>query len=176
MQFEGGRNTSQNRSFSSGFLVPVQFFGPKNGRRFPRSAAAAIAAADFTDGPGQFCYIFFEMSDSSENKFNVVILISGMEKFIAKDMSEKMEFGRAGYDYKNLVFDEAHHCGIWKMTRVIDGEVCDMGYEVVRGKRYKNPDGSIVYRYPGDEDFGSYGFFSYNPDRCMEILSGWLKD
>ena len=103
-------------------------------------------------------------------------LTKTMKKTVKTDVSKKVEFRRAGYDYRMLVFDEAHHCGIWKMTRVIDGEVLDMGYEVVKGIKTVNPDGTVVYRYPCSEEFGTYGFFSYNPDRCMEILSGWLKD
>lgn len=99
-----------------------------------------------------------------------------MKEISAIDLSEKMEFRRAGYDYQNVVFDAAHHCGIWKMTRVIDGKVEDMGYEVVRGMKRRNPDGTVVYCYPGDEQFGVYGFFTYNLDRCREILEGWLKE
>ena len=96
------------------------------------------------------------------------------EKTVRTDISEKMEFRRAGYDYKNVVFDAAHHCGIWKMTKVIDGKVEDMGYEVVRGVKKINPDDSIVYVYPSDEQFGVYGFFTYRLDKCREILESWI--
>ena len=98
------------------------------------------------------------------------------EKTVRTDISEKMEFRRAGYDYKNVVFDAAHHCGIWRMTKVIDRKVEGMGYEVVKGVRKKNPDGGVVYCYPGDEQFGVSGFFSYDYDRCKEIMDRWLKE
>ena len=97
-----------------------------------------------------------------------------MEKTVRTDISEKMAFSRAGYDYQNIVFDKEHHCGIWKVSKKIDGVVQDMGYEVVRGIKRKNPDGSIVYVYPGDEQFGVNGFYSYDLDRCREILDSWI--
>lgn len=36
-----------------------------------------------------------------------------------------------------------------------------MGYEVIKPKKYKNPDGSIVRTYPSTSEFGTYG--SYLP-------------
>ena len=97
-----------------------------------------------------------------------------MEKIAYKDISQKMTFRRAGYDYKNIVFDPEHHSGIWKMSKKIDGIVKDMGYEVVRGVKRKNPDGSIVYCYPNDEQFGIYGFYTHSLERCKEILDSWI--
>lgn len=93
-----------------------------------------------------------------------------------RDISQKMTFRRAGYDYENIVYDPLHHCGIWKMTRVIDGKVEDMGYEVVKGVKRVNPDGGIVYIYPSDEQFGMYGFFTYSLERCKEIMDRWLME
>lgn len=97
---------------------------------------------------------------------------------LTKDISEKMEFSRVGYDYKNIVFDADHHCGIWKMTKNVGGIFKDMGYEVVKGHKYKNPDGSIVYRYPSDEKFGVNGFYTFDFDKCKKILDSWctIKD
>ena len=46
-------------------------------------------------------------------------------------------------------------------------------YEVVRGKRYVNPDGSIVYTYPGSEDWGRYGYTVYK-NRFAEKLINFL--
>ena len=56
-----------------------------------------------------------------------------MKQITSLDISQKMKFSRVGYDYENIIFDPVHHCGIWKMTKVIDGVVEDMGYEVVKG-------------------------------------------
>ena len=60
------------------------------------------------------------------------------------------------------------------MSKETDGVVKDMGYEVVKGVKRMNPDGSIVYVYPVDEQFGVYGFYTYNLERCKEILDSWL--
>ena len=91
-----------------------------------------------------------------------------------KSISEKMTFRRSGCDYQNIVFNEEHYCGIWKMSKETDGVVKDMGYEVVKGVKRMNSDGSIVYVYPGDEEFGIYGFYTYNLERCKEILDSWI--
>ena len=46
--------------------------------------------------------------------------------------------------------------------------------EVVKGKKYTNPDGTVIRTYPGSEDFGSYGFCisrnSLFKDRIIEFL------
>ena len=97
-----------------------------------------------------------------------------MEKTVRTDISERMTFSRAGYDYQNIVFDKEHHCGIWKVSIEIDGIVNDIGYEVVRGIKKKNSDGSIVYVYPSNEQFGINGFYTYNLERCKEILDSWI--
>ena len=36
-------------------------------------------------------------------------------------------------------------------------------------------DGSIVYRYPGDELFGYLGFYSYNLDRLLKHIDEWME-
>lgn len=96
-----------------------------------------------------------------------------MKQITSLDISQKMTFQRAGYDYENIIFDAVNHCGIWKMTKVIDGVRYDMGYEVVKGLKRVNPDGSVVYVYPGDEQFGTSGFFDYHLDRVKEIMKRW---
>lgn len=76
-------------------------------------------------------------------------------KVFKKDISEKTEFHRAGYDYKNIYYNDRFHTGVWELRK---GDKV-YGYEVIRGKKMKNPDGSIVYVYPCDEDFGKCGFY-----------------
>ena len=88
---------------------------------------------------------------------------------VAKDISEKMIFSRCGYDYQCIDF----HCGVWKMTDKDTGRFS--GYEVVKGLKYKQPDGSIAYRYPGDELFGYLGFYGYNLDRLLKHIDEWME-
>ena len=52
-----------------------------------------------------------------------------------RDLSEQMEFDRIGYHYTNVKYDPDKHIGIWAM----DGG--SSGYEVIKGKKRKNPDG-----------------------------------
>lgn len=72
-----------------------------------------------------------------------------------KDLTEMFEFDRCGYHYVNICYDKDNHKGIWEMRK---GDR-SYGFEVVRGKKYKNPDGNIVYIYPSDEQFGTYGWY-----------------
>lgn len=47
--------------------------------------------------------------------------------------------------------------------------------EVVKGKRHVNPDGSVVFSYPGDEDFGAYGKSVYL-NRHTDAIVNYLQD
>lgn len=47
--------------------------------------------------------------------------------------------------------------------------------EVVKGKKYTNPDGSVVFVYPGDEDFGPYGK-SVDINRYTDAIVNFLQD
>ena len=91
----------------------------------------------------------------------------------SKDISEKMRFSRCGYDYQCIYYNQDFHCGVWRMTRKEDGRFS--GYEVVRGKHRLNPDGTVVYNYPSDEDFGVYGFYGYHLDRLLVHLDEWME-
>ena len=81
-----------------------------------------------------------------------------MMKFAKKDISEKKEFDRNGYHYEQILADEEYKVYLYKMTP-IEWEKKYYQYELVKGKRYKNPDNTIVYAYPSDEDFGTYGWY-----------------
>ena len=47
--------------------------------------------------------------------------------------------------------------------------------EVVKGKKYTNPDGSVVYVYPGSEDFGPYGKCA-DINKYTEAIVNYLQD
>lgn len=78
-----------------------------------------------------------------------------MKSFIKKDLTERFDFTRAGYRTICICYDKENHKGIWELRK--DGSC--RGYEVIKGKKHKNPDGSVVYAYPSDEQFGSYGWY-----------------
>lgn len=86
---------------------------------------------------------------------NKVILSYKVMKIFAKDIEERLEFDRCGYHYVNICLDKEKKAGIWELRR---DNKC-YGFEVVKGKKHKNPDGSVVYAYPSDESFGKYGWY-----------------
>ena len=91
----------------------------------------------------------------------------------SQDISEKMRFSRSSYDYQCIFFNDHFHCGVWRMTKKDTGRIC--GYEVVKGIRRIQPDGSIIYRYPGDEQFGRSGFYGYDLNRLLRHLDEWME-
>lgn len=88
-----------------------------------------------------------------------------MERPNRTDIKDKTHFRRIGYDYYRVYLDDERHIAVYEMER----EGMHHGYEVIKGKKYKNPDGSIVYTYPSDEDFGTYGWYIYFADANLEM-------
>ena len=72
-----------------------------------------------------------------------------------KDLTEMFEFDRCGYHYVNICYDKDNHKGIWEMRK---GDR-SYGFEVVRGRKHTNPDKTVSYFYPCDEQFGTYGWY-----------------
>lgn len=89
-----------------------------------------------------------------------------MKEIYSKDLKEKKKFRRVGYDYSNIYLNNTTHCGVWELSR--EGKI--YGYEVVKGRKYKNPDGNIVYTYPSDEDFGAYGWYICGKDALIKSM------
>lgn len=73
------------------------------------------------------------------------------------DIREKKEFRFEGDTLKQKkCYDEEKQ--IWLYERVNhSGRL--FGYELVKGVKHKNPDGSLIYLYPSSEQFGDYGYF-----------------
>ena len=91
----------------------------------------------------------------------------------AKDISEKKSFSRCGYNYQCIYYNQDFHCGVWKMTNKNTGGFG--GYEVIKGVKYRQADGSIVYRYPCDEQFGVYGFYGHNLNSLLRHIYEWME-
>lgn len=80
-----------------------------------------------------------------------------MDNIYRIDISEKKEFTFDGDTLKQkYCYDEDKHIYVYERYNH-RGRL--FGYELVRGVRHKNPDGSIVYLYPCSEQFGTYGYF-----------------
>lgn len=90
-----------------------------------------------------------------------------MSKFFATDYSKIDHFKRCGYDYTKVSSDDKWM--VWKMTS--DGQ--SYGFELWKRKNVKNPDGSIVWAAPSDEDFGIYGWYIFYRDDevCWKRIS-----
>lgn len=78
-----------------------------------------------------------------------------MIQIVRKDISEVKTFEKYGDAFTQVKHNE--ETGWWLYERV-NKETGKKHYEVVRGKKYKNPDGNIVFCYPSDEDWGTYGY------------------
>ena len=76
-------------------------------------------------------------------------------KIFKTDISEKTEFNRIGYRYVRVWGDDENKVYVYKII----SEAPYYQFEVVKGKKTKNPDGNYVYVYPSDEDFGIYGWY-----------------
>lgn len=88
-----------------------------------------------------------------------------MERPNRVDIRDKAHFRRIGYDYYRVYFDAVRHIAVYEMSK--DGK--HKGYEVIKGKKYKNPDGTIVFTYPSDEDFGTHGWYINFADENIEM-------
>lgn len=97
-----------------------------------------------------------------------------MKEIKKTDIRDKKEFNRAGYHYTQVRADDEKHIYLYEMVP-IDFDTPHKHYEVVKGIKRKNPDGSIVWMYPSDEMFGVYGYYICGPeDYCRKkIAARW---
>lgn len=83
-----------------------------------------------------------------------------MEIF-SKDISEKRTFKSEGHlfemvkDYGNNVY-LYHRTGFETWSG--KNNPIDFGYELIYAAPFKNPDGTIVHRYPSSSEWGKYGW------------------
>ena len=93
-------------------------------------------------------------------------------EIVKTDISKKIEFDRIGYHYTRVWFDEVNHIGVYKMIGMNPYEQ----YEVVKGVKRQNPDGTTVYVYPSDEMFGTYGYYVCGTaERCKEQIEKYVN-
>lgn len=78
-----------------------------------------------------------------------------MEKPFRKDISELKEFKKYGDTFRQVRNNP--DTGWWLYERTNE-EYKTKHYEVVKGKKYVNPDNSVVYVYPSENDWGQYGY------------------
>lgn len=78
-----------------------------------------------------------------------------MIRIVIKDISEVKTFEKYGDIFNQIKHNE--ETGWWLYERT-NKETGKKHYEVVRGVKKKNPDGTIVYAYPSSEMWGTYGY------------------
>lgn len=71
-----------------------------------------------------------------------------MEKIFVKDISELKEFRKFDEFFKQV---KNYGKNVYLYERVC-------GYELIKAPAHKNPDGTIIHRYPYNEEWGKYGF------------------
>ncbi len=97
-----------------------------------------------------------------------------MAKYYYTRIEDRDEFTRDGYLYKKIQADDERHIYVYQMTDE-DGNV--VGYEVVKGVKARQPDGTLVWVYPNnDEKFGTYGWYICGrPEHCRERIAYRVK-
>ena len=55
-------------------------------------------------------------------------------------------------------YNEENNTWLYEKFLKWEGEWRLIGYEIVEPPKVKNPDGTIVHRYPRSEEFGKYGW------------------
>lgn len=76
-------------------------------------------------------------------------------KIFVKDIGELKEFEKHGDTFKQIRHNA--DTGWWLYERT-NKEHKSKHYEVVKGVKYSNPDGNVVFMYPGDSQWGLYGY------------------
>jgi hypothetical protein len=76
-----------------------------------------------------------------------------MKEMFAKDISEMKEFTKYGDTFRQIRNNP--ETGWWLYERRGKG---NRSYEVVKGKKFTNPDGTTVRCYPSSNDWGNYGY------------------
>ena len=95
-----------------------------------------------------------------------------MEKIERKDIGEIDSFNKFGSIFKRSVQYRPRN-GVYVFERWLNNKLSCL--EVVKGKKYTNPDGSVVYTYPGNEDFGPYGK-CVDINKYTETIVNYLQD
>ena len=99
-----------------------------------------------------------------------------MNKNYFKDIKETEEFEKFGDVFTKVFADDENHIYVFKRERE-DKSLKTFSYEVVKGIKTKNPDGSIVYIYPPSDKFGSYGYYIFGTTEkyCKDRIEYRIK-
>lgn len=99
-----------------------------------------------------------------------------MDKIFIKDISGLKEFTEQGTRLVQAEYNENTGRYLYERYYINSPTLGNrlMGYEVIKPRNRKNPDGTVVKRYPSSSDFGTYGWF-LPPNTKREILDKYLN-
>ena len=98
-----------------------------------------------------------------------------MKAIEKKDIKEQNEFSKYDERFTKVFSNDEKHIYVFRRERT-DKPI--VNYEVVKGVKYKNPDGNIVYIYPPSKEFGVYGWYvmGSNKDYAYKRISFHLNN
>lgn len=78
-------------------------------------------------------------------------------------------FTKYGDIFTKVYSDDINHLYVFERTpKDKTRKIQYQHFEVVKAFKSRNPDGSIVYTYPGDEAWGTYGW-TYTGSRAWDL-------
>lgn len=83
------------------------------------------------------------------------------------------EFKRNGYTYRRIASE--YEWMVWKLSKDNDNE---SRFELWKRKNAKNPDGSLIWASPSDEEFGKYAWYIHlkDDDACWNRIFEIIKE
>lgn len=78
-----------------------------------------------------------------------------MKEIYSTDISEMKTFTKFGDIFTQIRNNPETGWWLYERTPKDGGR---KHYEVVKGKKHKNPDDNVVFAYPSNEDWGIYGY------------------
>lgn len=94
----------------------------------------------------------------------------------SRDISELKEFNEHGTRLVQSGYNEQTGRYLYKRYYIDSPTLGNrlMGYEIIKPCKRKNPDGTVVYTYPSNSQFGSYGWY-LPPKTTKEILDKYMR-
>lgn len=94
-----------------------------------------------------------------------------MKDIKKQDLKDTDRFNKFGDSFEKIYADDDNHTYIFKRT----SDYGKVSYELVKGKKFKQPDGKEVYVYPSSEQFGVNAWYILNNAKTRERIEYYLS-